>query len=542
MTVIYPVDVQVARMLEVRTGIDAGGAAGRLEICTADYATIIATITLGYSGNSTGTMSGTTLTLAGFPRSDTSADNSGLAAVARIRTSAGVDVVTGMTVGTEGTDVVVPNLNFTQGQLVTITSVTLTHFAMAPNTYPVGVDPTSTPPVTDGSLTAFATAIGLAAAPANTWIDTGIMPDGAWALRSMIEGARDATQAEVEPGPADVGNFSATAFDTLVNSNGAAWFPTKKQFFWAGGGHGGWPGNEVYWMDVPTRAWGRLTDPSPMARWPEGPSGWGWQTLDGSMISNHTYNGIAAVEALDAFFVMFGSPWPDGNFPNSDLWKFHIPTKTWTLVAPDVMLPTTYGRGKEVHWVESQQKLALGIPNYWRWFDPFTNVAGPVLRSQSTMSNGNSVNTPTGVYTFGNNGSCFFVSHAAIGVSAPTSMNASVIPRIRGHARWLDAGHQWNSFFWDTTRNMVIAWSGSYTSEPTTNRTDVGKFVYAIDFANDHLYEFVVPSGTWARSRSLGSFTKWQHLVEIDAYIGMNHTAETQGWMVFKPGNMTLLA
>jgi hypothetical protein len=115
-----------------------------------------------------------------------------------------VDVVTGMTVGTADTDVVMPNLSFVQGQLVTITSVSLTHFAMAPVTYPLGVDPTTEAPVTDGSLTAFATAIGFAAAPDNTWIDTGVLPGGIWALRSMVEGARDATQAEVEPGPPDV--------------------------------------------------------------------------------------------------------------------------------------------------------------------------------------------------------------------------------------------------------------------------------------------------------------------------------------------------
>lgn len=96
MSVTYSTAVKTARMTAVRDQIDAGGAAGKLEICSSGYATVLATVTLGYSGASTGTVSGDTLTLAGFPRSDSSADNTGTAAVARIRSSANVDVITGL--------------------------------------------------------------------------------------------------------------------------------------------------------------------------------------------------------------------------------------------------------------------------------------------------------------------------------------------------------------------------------------------------------------------------------------------------------------
>lgn len=129
MSVTYSTAVKTARMTAVRDQIDAGGAAGRLEICSAGYAAILATITLGYSGNSTGTISGDTLTLAGFPRSDTSADNTGTAAVARIRTSAGADVITGLTVGTSGSDINLDSTSITAGQTVTINSATVQHAA-----------------------------------------------------------------------------------------------------------------------------------------------------------------------------------------------------------------------------------------------------------------------------------------------------------------------------------------------------------------------------------------------------------------------------
>ena len=72
---------------------------------------------------------GDTLTLAGFPRSDSSADATGTAAVARIRTSANVDVVTGLTVGLSASDINLDSLSITAGQTVTINSATIQHAA-----------------------------------------------------------------------------------------------------------------------------------------------------------------------------------------------------------------------------------------------------------------------------------------------------------------------------------------------------------------------------------------------------------------------------
>ena len=63
-----------------------------------------------------------------MPASDTSADNTGTAAAARIRTATGgTDIVTGLTVGTSGTDIVLDSTNITAGQTVTINSASITH-------------------------------------------------------------------------------------------------------------------------------------------------------------------------------------------------------------------------------------------------------------------------------------------------------------------------------------------------------------------------------------------------------------------------------
>lgn len=122
MAVTYPTAVKNARLDAVVTQI---GATGVLEIGTAAMASVLATINLG---NPAGTSSGGVLTLSGFPRSDTSADASGTAAAARIRTaSGGTDIVTGLTVGTSGSDINLDSTSITAGQTVSITSATITH-------------------------------------------------------------------------------------------------------------------------------------------------------------------------------------------------------------------------------------------------------------------------------------------------------------------------------------------------------------------------------------------------------------------------------
>lgn len=122
MTVTYTTAVKNARLDAVVTAI---GATGVLEIGTTGMGTVLATISLG---NPAGTTSGGVLTFSGFPRSDTSADATGTAAAARIRTaSGGTDIITGLTVGTSGSDINLDSTSITAGQTVTINSATITH-------------------------------------------------------------------------------------------------------------------------------------------------------------------------------------------------------------------------------------------------------------------------------------------------------------------------------------------------------------------------------------------------------------------------------
>ncbi len=124
MAVTYTTAVKNARLDAVVTAI---GTTGVLQIGTTGMASVLVTLNLN---NPAGTTSGGVLTFSGFPKSDTSADNTGTAAAARIRTaSGGTDIITGLTVGLSASDIVLDSLSITAGQTVTISSATITHAA-----------------------------------------------------------------------------------------------------------------------------------------------------------------------------------------------------------------------------------------------------------------------------------------------------------------------------------------------------------------------------------------------------------------------------
>jgi hypothetical protein len=129
MAVTYTTATKIARMDAVKAQIDAGTGAGKLEIGTAGMATVLATIALNDPcGTSSDTGGGVVkLTFSGMPRSDTSADATGTAAAARIRDSNNTDVITGLTVGTSGTDIILDSTSITAGQTVTISAATIQH-------------------------------------------------------------------------------------------------------------------------------------------------------------------------------------------------------------------------------------------------------------------------------------------------------------------------------------------------------------------------------------------------------------------------------
>ena len=124
MAVTYTNAVKIARMAAV---VSQSGPSAVLEIGTTAMGTVLATFNLNSPIAGAATGAGV-LTLSGFPKSDTSADATGTAAAARIRTATGgTDIITGLTVGTSGTDIIIDNINIVAAQTVTLNSAVITH-------------------------------------------------------------------------------------------------------------------------------------------------------------------------------------------------------------------------------------------------------------------------------------------------------------------------------------------------------------------------------------------------------------------------------
>lgn len=124
MAVIYAAAVRTARMNEVLDAINAGSGAGKLKIGTSAMGSTLATLTLA---DPAGTVSGDILTFDFDPDISTTASATGTAAAATITDSDDNVIVSGLTVGTSGTNIILDSTSITNGQTVTITTGTITH-------------------------------------------------------------------------------------------------------------------------------------------------------------------------------------------------------------------------------------------------------------------------------------------------------------------------------------------------------------------------------------------------------------------------------
>ena len=124
MAVVYNTTLKNTRMDAVTTAI---GASGKLVIGTSALSGatgVLATITLGSSAF--GVSANGVITLSGVPLSAT-ASAGGTAALAEIRTSADATVVSGLTVGTSASDIIVGTTTIASGNTVQVNSGTITH-------------------------------------------------------------------------------------------------------------------------------------------------------------------------------------------------------------------------------------------------------------------------------------------------------------------------------------------------------------------------------------------------------------------------------
>jgi hypothetical protein len=122
MPVSYAAGLKSTRMQAVIAAVDANGA-GTLEIGTGGVSLVLAILALSLPSFAE---SNGIITMAGVPLSAIGSAM-GNAASARIKDGSGNVIVSGLSVGTYGTDIVLDSVSITSGKTVTLMSFTITH-------------------------------------------------------------------------------------------------------------------------------------------------------------------------------------------------------------------------------------------------------------------------------------------------------------------------------------------------------------------------------------------------------------------------------
>jgi hypothetical protein len=119
----YAGNVRSSRLVVVKDAIDAGSGAAKLKVYTTSYGTLLCTFTLN---DPCGTIDNVNwkLNFSGMPKNSTPVAN-GNAAIAKITTSADDDVISGLTVGTVGTDLTVSSVAFQTSKSVTLEELSI---------------------------------------------------------------------------------------------------------------------------------------------------------------------------------------------------------------------------------------------------------------------------------------------------------------------------------------------------------------------------------------------------------------------------------
>ena len=104
-----------------------GTAAGTLVVGTSALSGATGVLATFNLNTTPGSVSGDTLTISGTPITAT-ASAGGTAALAELRNNAGTVILSGLTVGTTGTNVIIsPSTTITSGQTCQVTSCTIAH-------------------------------------------------------------------------------------------------------------------------------------------------------------------------------------------------------------------------------------------------------------------------------------------------------------------------------------------------------------------------------------------------------------------------------
>jgi len=109
--------------------------------------------------------------------------------------------------------------------------------------------------------------------------------------------------------------------------SGGVYDHTRDRLVVWGGGHGAYAGNEIYAFDMNALSWTRVTDPSNVDGYTNGPETYS----DGRPVSVHSYDQIEYDPIADRMFVFGGSRYSSGSNTTA-AFTFNFDSKQWTQV------------------------------------------------------------------------------------------------------------------------------------------------------------------------------------------------------------------
>lgn len=122
MSVNYALSIENSRLQLVANAIDAGGANGVMRLLDGS-GNVLSSLLLA---RPCGAVAADYLTFAGMSLIDPSAGGTGAALAARVEDSTGATIISGLTVGTAGTDIILSPTNFIKaGQAIAIQQATI---------------------------------------------------------------------------------------------------------------------------------------------------------------------------------------------------------------------------------------------------------------------------------------------------------------------------------------------------------------------------------------------------------------------------------
>ncbi len=319
-------------------------------------------------------------------------------------------------------------------------------------------------------------------------------------IRSVLS-----TPSEV---PDDGGAEGARAVITAWN--GSAYDEIGHKWYFFGGGHHAYSGNEVYRFDLEKLEWARLTKPSRLQ--PETAAKPCPDTVDGTPLPVHTYGAFVFSPPTGTIFLWGQFPYcRSGARYDAGGWEFNPATLRWSRL-PD---------GPAADFADFDPNsglLALMGNGYSAWLDPRQKVYSGAVFSGRSIALGSGVVIP-GLKEFW--GIDYDRDLFRFQLTTPVPGAAQIaVPRARVPPA-IDSG---SGMAWSPVLKRLVFWSGARaveTFDPATSSW--------LTLTND-----TGPAPRFNKNGAAGRvYSKWKYVSELDLFIGYNDVDE--GVWVYRP-------